>query len=229
MWLLGVSAFGCANKEEKKAKHLAAAKEYIEKSEYHKAVIELKNAVKLDPKDDEAYCNGVEYCDAGSCNSTFSGSPPDQCSPLTCDEDNDLCLASDVTLTIENTYGREGVIPVLLDNSSVEVSEVHLEVCDVDQRSWLHISTSTDGCSTTDRTTAATAVHSQRDFNQGRMGAQLRFYGSIEEESTAPGPRSQLSGEFKAIRLLYLGSTVCRGLWTGNFVFREPPGSPGRR
>jgi tetratricopeptide (TPR) repeat protein len=46
---------GCSSKEEKKAKHLEKAKEYIEKSEFKKAVIELKNVVQLDPKNDAAY------------------------------------------------------------------------------------------------------------------------------------------------------------------------------
>jgi tetratricopeptide (TPR) repeat protein len=48
-------ASGCASKEEKKAKHLKNAKEYIAKNELKKAVIELKNVVQLDPKDDAAY------------------------------------------------------------------------------------------------------------------------------------------------------------------------------
>ncbi len=48
-------AVGCASKEEKKAKHFEKAKEYIAKNELKKAVIELKNVVQLDPKDDAAY------------------------------------------------------------------------------------------------------------------------------------------------------------------------------
>jgi tetratricopeptide (TPR) repeat protein len=47
--------YGCAGKEEKKAKHLDRAREYIAKNELKKAVIELKNVVQLDPNDDEAY------------------------------------------------------------------------------------------------------------------------------------------------------------------------------
>jgi len=39
----------------KKAKHFEKAKEYIAKNELKKAVIELKNVVQLDPKDDAAY------------------------------------------------------------------------------------------------------------------------------------------------------------------------------
>ncbi len=50
-----VMCAGCSSKEEKKAKHLERAKEYIEKSEFKKAVIELKNVVQLDPKNDAAY------------------------------------------------------------------------------------------------------------------------------------------------------------------------------
>jgi tetratricopeptide (TPR) repeat protein len=46
---------GCSNKEEKKAKHLERARAYIEKSEFKKAVIELKNVVQLDPENDAAY------------------------------------------------------------------------------------------------------------------------------------------------------------------------------
>jgi tetratricopeptide (TPR) repeat protein len=46
---------GCASKEEKKANHFKKAKEYIAKNELKKAVIELKNVVQLDPKDDAAY------------------------------------------------------------------------------------------------------------------------------------------------------------------------------
>lgn len=60
VWMSMVScalffASGCASKEEKKAKHFERAKEYIAKNELKKAVIELKNVVQLDPKDDAAY------------------------------------------------------------------------------------------------------------------------------------------------------------------------------
>ena len=48
-------ATGCASKEEKKARHFEKAKEYVAKNELKKAVIELKNAIQLDPKDDAAY------------------------------------------------------------------------------------------------------------------------------------------------------------------------------
>jgi len=45
----------CSSREGKKAKHLEQAREYIAKNELKKAVIELKNAVQLDPGDEGAY------------------------------------------------------------------------------------------------------------------------------------------------------------------------------
>ena len=46
---------GCATKEEKEAEHLKRAKEYIEKQELKKAVIELRNVVQLNPNNDQAH------------------------------------------------------------------------------------------------------------------------------------------------------------------------------
>jgi Tfp pilus assembly protein PilF len=43
------AVYGCAGKEEKKAKHLERAREYIAKNELKKAVIELKNVVNSTP------------------------------------------------------------------------------------------------------------------------------------------------------------------------------------
>jgi tetratricopeptide (TPR) repeat protein len=45
----------CASKEEKMAKHYERAKQYLAKNEFRKAVIELKNVVQIDPKDDAAH------------------------------------------------------------------------------------------------------------------------------------------------------------------------------
>jgi len=47
--------WGCGTKEEKKAKHLANAQKYVKSLEYKKAVIEYKNVVQIDPKDDSAH------------------------------------------------------------------------------------------------------------------------------------------------------------------------------
>jgi hypothetical protein len=92
--------------------------------------------------DDDDYCSGVEYCGGGVCSETG-----DPCGALSCS--GDLCPGSDVTLEIEDAYGREGAITIALDNSSDEVSEVHVNVCDADQREWLHISK--EDCTTTGR------------------------------------------------------------------------------
>ena len=49
-----VSGICFAGKEEKKAKHLKRARQYVEKNELEKAVIEFRNVVQLDPEDDIA-------------------------------------------------------------------------------------------------------------------------------------------------------------------------------
>jgi len=46
---------GCTSKENKKARHLEKARQYAEKNEFQKAVIELKNVIQLDGDDDSAY------------------------------------------------------------------------------------------------------------------------------------------------------------------------------
>jgi len=46
---------GCASKEEKMAKHLARARQYVENGELKKAVIEYKNVVQLNSNHDQAY------------------------------------------------------------------------------------------------------------------------------------------------------------------------------
>jgi hypothetical protein len=98
--------------------------------------------------DNGDFCDGVEYCqeDGGSYLCVSTGDP---CVlPLTCDELNDECTGSDVSLIIVDAYGYSGTIDIALDNGD-SVSEVHVDVCDVDQRAWLHIGTSS--CSTTAR------------------------------------------------------------------------------
>jgi len=54
-FLLMIPVSGCTSKENKKAKHLENARQYIEKNELQKAVIELKNVIQLDSEDDSAY------------------------------------------------------------------------------------------------------------------------------------------------------------------------------
>ena len=48
---------GCSSQEEKRDRHLARAEKYIAENEFNKAVIELKNVIQLDPKNDTAYYN----------------------------------------------------------------------------------------------------------------------------------------------------------------------------
>jgi hypothetical protein len=90
----------------------------------------------------------VEYCteDTGG---YLCGSSGDPCAPLTCDEANDICTGGEVTLSIPDTYGYAGTVAVELDNPVDSVSEVHLNVCDVDLRPWFAIETA--GCATTAR------------------------------------------------------------------------------
>jgi hypothetical protein len=99
--------------------------------------------------DNGEYCDGVEFCDegTGSCYSTT-----DPCSPfgLNCDELSDVCEDSVVTLVIADAYGYSGNIDIELENDfDVVVSEVYLDVCNVDQPPWLQIDMTT--CSTTTR------------------------------------------------------------------------------
>ena len=99
--------------------------------------------------DNGDYCDGVEYCQEDVadfiCNST--GDPCDV--TLTCNEAADVCDVSDVTVIVADASGYAGTIDITLDNTLDFVGEVHLDVCDRDQRPWLTISTAS--CSTTTR------------------------------------------------------------------------------
>lgn len=53
--LAGVTLTACGGPEERKAKYLAKANEYIEAANYPKARVALRNVLKIDPKDAEAY------------------------------------------------------------------------------------------------------------------------------------------------------------------------------
>ena len=50
-----IAGSGCASDEEKRDRHFDRARDYIEKKEFNKAVIELKNVIQLDPKNDSAF------------------------------------------------------------------------------------------------------------------------------------------------------------------------------
>ena len=53
--MAGLLLIGCASPEEKKAKHEKRAAQYLKEGKLKEAVIELRNVVQLDPKDDTAY------------------------------------------------------------------------------------------------------------------------------------------------------------------------------
>jgi len=53
--LLAVAWTACGGPEERKAKYFARANEYIEAANYPKARVALRNVLKIDPKDGEAY------------------------------------------------------------------------------------------------------------------------------------------------------------------------------
>ncbi|MGC4095800.1 MAG: tetratricopeptide repeat protein [Nitrospira sp.] len=55
MVLTAVMVAACGGPEERKAKYIARANEYIEAANYPKARVALRNVLKIDPKDAEAY------------------------------------------------------------------------------------------------------------------------------------------------------------------------------
>ena len=50
-----LAVVGCGSPEEKKAKYLAQAQDYIHDGNLPKARVALRNVLKIDPKDPEAY------------------------------------------------------------------------------------------------------------------------------------------------------------------------------
>ena len=60
--LLTAAICGCPSNKVKKARHLSRADAYVAQQDYKSAVIELKNAIQLDPKDaDLPYRLGEVY------------------------------------------------------------------------------------------------------------------------------------------------------------------------
>ena len=113
------------------------------------------------------YCDGEEYCqeDIGDYLCTSTGNP---CGALTCDDTDDTCNGSDVTLIIADSFGYEGTIDIELENTSL-VSEVHFDMCDVNKRAWLQIETGS--CSTTTRSSDFNCVIS--NLGSGCVGVDL--------------------------------------------------------
>ena len=53
--LMAISLFACGGPEERKAKYRARAQEYLEAGNFQKARVALRNVLKIDPKDVDAY------------------------------------------------------------------------------------------------------------------------------------------------------------------------------
>ena len=53
--LLAFAVLGCGGPEERKAKYLTRAQDYIRDGNLPKARVALRNVLKIDPKDPEAY------------------------------------------------------------------------------------------------------------------------------------------------------------------------------
>ncbi len=53
--LLTIISTACGGPEERKAKYFSLAQEYLEAANYPKARVALRNVLKIDPKDAEAY------------------------------------------------------------------------------------------------------------------------------------------------------------------------------
>ena len=136
----------------------------------------------------EHYCDGLEFCQEDVadfiCNST--GDPCDVA--LTCEEVADVCEFSDVTLIVTDTFGYSGTIPIELDNPLDIISEVHLDLCDIDLRPWLTIDTSS--CSTTTRSSDFTCDIT--DLGGGCVGIDITtaVFGLI---GVGTGPIAQIS------------------------------------
>ena len=53
--VVAISLVACGGPEERKAKYRALAQEYLEAGNYPKARVALRNVLKIDPKDADAY------------------------------------------------------------------------------------------------------------------------------------------------------------------------------
>ena len=53
--VVAISLVACGGPEERKAKYRARAQEYLEAGNYPKARVALRNVLKIDPKDADAY------------------------------------------------------------------------------------------------------------------------------------------------------------------------------
>jgi hypothetical protein len=99
---------------------------------------------------------------------------------LTCDDFDDDCDVSDVSLILIDSFGYSGTVDIELDNSFDFVSEVHVDVCDIDQRPWLHIDTG--ACNTTARSSAFSCAIS--DLGGGCVRIDLTTISGVIDPDT---------------------------------------------
>jgi hypothetical protein len=95
---------------------------------------------------------------------------------------------SEVTLIVPDTVGYSGTIPIELDNPFHIISEVLLDLCDIDLRPWLRIDT--NSCSITTRSSAFTCEII--DLGGGCVGIEITSpsFGTI---SGITGPIAQIN------------------------------------
>jgi len=138
--------------------------------------------------DDENFCNGVEYCtedaDTFVCNSTG-----DPCGGLTCIELDETCDGSEVMLIIGDSFGTPGTIDISLTNELDLVKNIIVNVCDKDQRPWLHIDTNL--CTLTVRAPEADFTCKTLDLGGGCV--QVLISSDTATIATGTGPIAQLS------------------------------------
>jgi hypothetical protein len=139
--------------------------------------------------DNGSYCDGLEFCQEDvldfACSSTG-----DPCGgALTCDDIVGVCETSDVTLSVPDTFGYSGTIPIELDNPLDVISEVHLDLCDIDLRPWLRIDTTS--CSTTTRSNDFTCTIAPLSTD-GCVGIDITtaIFGTID---VGTGPIAQIN------------------------------------
>ncbi|MHA1290099.1 MAG: Ig-like domain-containing protein, partial [Candidatus Thorarchaeota archaeon] len=104
--------------------------------EYCDVNLDCQNGSPPDCSDDEEYCTGVEFCDEDN---DMCGSTGNPCDPLICDDVDDVCIESTVSLIVLDSYGTPGTINISLENLEDEVSEVHFDLCDPEKHDWLNI------------------------------------------------------------------------------------------
>jgi hypothetical protein len=93
---------------------------------------------------------------------------------------SDVCDVSDVSLSITDTFGYSGTIDIELENSFDSVGEVHVDVCDIDQRVWLHIDTGS--CGNTARSSGFSCAIS--DLGGGCVGVDLTTVSGVIDPGT---------------------------------------------